>query len=282
VEQSSNIHVIRSGAESLVARYVWKASRSACAVEQEKILPKGTAEIIFNLTDSTLCFKDAEQERFELFKCSINGLNTSPFHLIKGRSQTFIGIQLHAYALKWIFGIPGKEFTDKVFDGFDVCPSLRTLYERLTGENSFDTQVELILDWLRMRLQSAKVISDRSLLFDLHSERREEELSVSSICKRYNLSDRHLRRLASDHLGINTEDFVLYRKYLNAFERLHHGSEQLTTVALESGFYDQAHFNKTFKAYTGLVPSEYRRQKSELIGHLYYAPGQSDLISQTY
>jgi AraC-like DNA-binding protein len=34
---------------------------------------------------------------------------------------------------------------------------------------------------------------------------------------------------------------------------------QLTEVALESGFYDQSHFSKVFKWYTGITPDKYQK-----------------------
>jgi AraC-like DNA-binding protein len=66
------------------------------------------------------------------------------------------------------------------------------------------------------------------------------------------------------------EDFLLYRKYVRALLQLHEPSWPLTAVTYESGFYDQSHFIREFKAFTRLTPGEYRKQMSHLPGHLFF------------
>jgi AraC-like DNA-binding protein len=87
--------------------------------------------------------------------------------------------------------------------------------------------------------------------------------------EREKLSERHLRRLCKQHLGLNAEDVLLYRKYIVALQHLHSADTFLTQVAYQSGFYDQSHFIREFKAFTGLTPGAYRKQMSQLPGHLF-------------
>ena len=95
--QTDNIFFPEASSESFPIKYIWKVNKSDFGIEKEKILPKGTAEIIFNLSKNVLCFKDSESSTFGFYQCNINGLNTSPVHLIKNESQTFIGIQMHVF-----------------------------------------------------------------------------------------------------------------------------------------------------------------------------------------
>lgn len=270
MKQSENIFYPDSSPENILVRNIWKIHKSGLGFQKEKILPKGTAEIIFNLSERIFCFKDSEKSTFEFYKCSINGLNTSPYHLIKNETQTFIGIQLHAFALKYLFNIPVVEFTNQVHNGFDICNSLKELFEELLSIDLFDRQVSLILIWLKQRLMLQKEPTSKCILFNLHSCPDIENLSVKYICKQYNLSDRHLRRLSTEYLGMNTEDFILYRKYLSSLYNIHKENNSLTSIAYRSRFYDQAHFIREFKTFTGITPGEYRKQMSDLPGHLFY------------
>jgi AraC-like DNA-binding protein len=92
----------------------------------------------------------------------------------------------------------------------------------------------------------------------------------------YNVSERHLSRLCKEFLGVKAEDFILYRKYLAGLARLHDPSAPLTEVAYASGFYDQSHFIREFKAFTGLTPKQYRKQMSDLPGHLFSPQNSSE------
>jgi AraC-like DNA-binding protein len=269
MQQQTNLFYISNSPYNRLIRNIWQVSKSECSREKEKILPKGTAEIIFNFSDQMFSFKEREKEKTHFYPCVINGINTTPFHLLKGQQQEFIGIQLHAYALKYLFNIPSCEFTDQVLDGFDVCASLQQLAEVLAGTTLFQERVKLILRWVEKQMKTNHFELERSSIFDLYHSPLREDASVGSMANYCNLSERHLRRLCKEHLGLKAEDFLLYRKYLSALQHLHMPDTSLTQVAYESGFYDQSHFIREFKAFTGLTPGAYRKQMSHLPGHLF-------------
>lgn len=270
MQQSTKIFYPDSSPENSLIKYIWQITKSDCGVEKEIILPKGTSEIIFNMSENTLCFKDSDNSSFNLFRCIINGINTIPHYLIKNESQHFIGIQLHPYALKYLFELPNKEFTNQVLDGFNLCNSLSSLYDELSTVLHFDQRVILILKWFRQKIGTKYRQSDKSVIFDLCYLSSVENQSVKSISKAYNFSDRHLRRLSNDYLGMNTEDFIMYRKYLKSLLSLHDTNKTLTEIAYESAYYDQSHFIREFKAFTGLTPGDYRKNMSGLPGHLFF------------
>ncbi len=259
----------RDNFERTLFKSIWRAERTPTATEEEIILPKGTAEIIFNLTQRTFCYKETENKGGYLPSCFINGLNTSPWHLVRRESQTFLGIQLHVSALRFVFGIPAGEFTDRIINGFEVCRQLQDLSEQIATELDFGRQASLIIRWLRQQAVVEDNDAERALLFNLHSRDDILDLSVKTLCRNLNLSDRHLRRLSAHYLGINTEDFILYRRFVKALFETHDTNLPLSAIAYDCGFYDQAHFIRSFRAYAGITPGEYRQTMSDLPGHLY-------------
>ena len=46
-------------------------------------------------------------------------------------------------------------------------------------------------------------------------------------------------------------------RFERALQRVRAGAD-LVDVALDSGYYDQAHFNRDFRAFAGVTPTEYR------------------------
>jgi AraC-like DNA-binding protein len=276
MQTTSDIYFPRTAPENGLVRFVWQATRVGCGTEKEMILPKGTAEIIFNLADKAFCFRNSEKAASDFYGCSINGLNTAPFNLVKSNVQTFVGIQLQPYALRFLFGIPSTEFTDRLVNGFDVCDSLRVLHEELSLAAGFKDRVPLILRWLGQKIKIRSGQLDRSVIFDLHQSPDLEHQSVKSLSAYYNVSERHLGRLCNEFLGVKAEEFIGYRKYLASLAGLHDPSVSLTEVAYASGFYDQSHFIREFKAFTGLTPKQYRQQMSHLPGHLFSPQNASD------
>jgi AraC-like DNA-binding protein len=68
---------------------------------------------------------------------------------------------------------------------------------------------------------------------------------------------------------MNTEEILLYKKYLHAVHLMHTTNLSLTEIAYRSRFSDQSHFIKTFKTYTNMTPGAYNRAKSAMKGHIY-------------
>lgn len=75
-------------------------------------------------------------------------------------------------------------------------------------------------------------------------------------------------RFAQDWLGMNTEDFIQYHKYLYCLHLLRDSKQTLTEIAYEAGYYDQSHFIREFKSYTNLTPKQYREANVEFHGHI--------------
>jgi hypothetical protein len=73
MQTSSDIYFLRTAPENGLVRFVWQLTKVGCGVEKETILPKGTAEIIFNLSPRTLYFRDSEKAAADFHGCAING-----------------------------------------------------------------------------------------------------------------------------------------------------------------------------------------------------------------
>lgn len=72
------------------------------------------------------------------------------------------------------------------------------------------------------------------------------------------LSLRALQRLFKDYVGIGPKWVIQRYRLHEAIARLDAGTEvDLPALALELGYFDQAHFNRQFKALVGRTPLEY-------------------------
>jgi AraC-like DNA-binding protein len=80
---------------------------------------------------------------------------------------------------------------------------------------------------------------------------------VDQLATRAGRSPRSLQRLFREYVGV-TPKWVLQRLRLHeAAERMAGGAGDWAALALDLGYFDQAHFIKDFKAITGRSPAEY-------------------------
>lgn len=87
-----------------------------------------------------------------------------------------------------------------------------------------------------------------------------EEVSVAAVARALGLSERQLERRFLRQVGITPKRFASLRRFERAVA-LAARSGSLTEVALEAGYYDQSHFIRDFRRYTGASPGSALRHK---------------------
>lgn len=87
-------------------------------------------------------------------------------------------------------------------------------------------------------------------------------LSIGSLSDRFNISKSHLRLLFNEQVGMSPKEYskILRIKYIHTLLKTD-SSYQLTQLAHQLGYYDQAHFIKDFQSVTGLTPGKYSKIK---------------------
>ncbi|MFM7350463.1 MAG: helix-turn-helix domain-containing protein [Erythrobacter sp.] len=93
---------------------------------------------------------------------------------------------------------------------------------------------------------------------------REEGLTLGDVARRLGTSTRTLSRALSEGAGCNFNTFINGLRVEAVKRALLAGrSEDLLTLALESGFNSKASFNRAFLRHTGMTPSRWRSTASQ-------------------
>ncbi|MCC6601408.1 MAG: helix-turn-helix transcriptional regulator [Crocinitomicaceae bacterium] len=262
----SDIYYPTSESEKVFINNIWTLTEENFHRRKEIILPKGTAEIIFNFSDTIYYSTYSIPSPRELFTVFINGINFKPVELIKTGRQRFLGIQMSSIGFRLLFNIPPGEFNNIVCDGSQICSELSILANELFDKKEFAPQVEIILSWIRKKNNTnsfSKHITRAQQLMNCNNL-----LTVAKVSREVCISERQLRRFSQDWMGMNTEEFILYRKYLHCLHLLHTSTANLTGIGLQAGYYDQSHFIREFRSFTNMTPSQYKEARAEYPGHI--------------
>lgn len=85
-------------------------------------------------------------------------------------------------------------------------------------------------------------------------------MTVERVAARWHLGTRKLQRLFNDEVGIGPKWVINRYRLHEALERLQQGHDVCwSELALELGYFDQAHFIRDFKALVGRSPADYAR-----------------------
>lgn len=83
--------------------------------------------------------------------------------------------------------------------------------------------------------------------------------SLPAFAERLGVSDRYLRRLFRQHLGVSPVKYANYQRAMFAKQLLQQTALPITEVAYRAGFGSARRFNDVFMALTGLNPRQMRR-----------------------
>ncbi len=82
-------------------------------------------------------------------------------------------------------------------------------------------------------------------------------VAVAVMAQSIGLSERQLERLFKKYIGLSPKFYTRIIRFSTIFELIQQEDPGWAGLAYESGFYDQSHFIRNFKAFTGEDPSRY-------------------------
>lgn len=87
-------------------------------------------------------------------------------------------------------------------------------------------------------------------------------LTLTDVAGALFVSGNYLSTLFKQELGINFLDYLHQYRIDKAKALLQSGELKIQTIAREVGYFDEAHFTRTFKKWAGMLPSQYKREKA--------------------
>jgi AraC family transcriptional regulator of adaptative response / DNA-3-methyladenine glycosylase II len=93
---------------------------------------------------------------------------------------------------------------------------------------------------------------------------RDGEYRMSSLCDRIGVSERHLRRVFEEGIGIAPKEWLRQERMVAARSRLREGSP-IKEVAIDLGFTTPKMFSRDFQTFHGVKPTEFQRREFEKI-----------------
>jgi len=89
-----------------------------------------------------------------------------------------------------------------------------------------------------------------------------QQTNLTEFSERLGISDRYLRLLFQEHLGMSPKQYAQYHQLMFAKQLLHDSSLNIGDIALASGFNSVRRFNDAFQKILKLTPSDLRKKTS--------------------
>lgn len=189
--------------------------------------------------------------------CFLSGVSTEPYQLGFSGQIASLGVIFRSTAFKDVFKLPDlTEFINKRIDadlflGKKLQNFMDALYEAPTPEAKIQIANRYFLDWFRPRLEGL-------WLTDLAANAILEArgfINMDDLAQRLCITSRHLRRIFNAQMGVSPKYFARIKRFGYAYYCLNSAHFNWRELTGPNGFYDQAHFIKEFKHFSGVAPS---------------------------
>jgi AraC-like DNA-binding protein len=94
-------------------------------------------------------------------------------------------------------------------------------------------------------------------------------LTIAAIQEKTGFSNKHFIHLFEKYVGASPKTYLRIMKFQRVLRAVEEARQiQWTDIAYSCGYYDQAHFIKEFKRFSGFNPGAYLSERGEFLNYL--------------
>jgi AraC-like DNA-binding protein len=237
--------------------YFWSL-RDAPSHARERIVPSGTIELVINLAENEFRIygRDTQADVCRRFPGAIvSGCYRVPFGIDTREHTSLVGVHFRPGGASGLLGAPPGEIADAhvALEGL-WGPRARELRERLgTAPDSparFDILERVLVGRVPVRRGGRSAV--KAALRALECPRVE----IGEIAKNLGLSRRRLIEIFAEDVGMTPKRYARVRRFQRALAHAKTRPARWAELALQCGYFDQAHLCREWAELTGLSPAE--------------------------
>ena len=246
---------------------VWFFSGYMPDQPRERILPDGTSELLINLQEVPRTLFDAEGPgRHRSFRRAwLSGPSSESKVIDALPDSSLMGARFKPGGLAAFLREPVDEIANRVIDldalwGRAADRMREQLLEAATPESRIARLERILLGLLGER--AVDPVATRAL--SMFEGAPPDTGGVGAVAAEIGLSHKQLVARFRRAVGLTPKLYCRLLRFQRALARAHSRLDvDWAEIALETGYYDQAHFNRDFREFSGLTPSAYRALRGD-------------------
>ncbi len=206
---------------------------------QHTILPDGCFDLIVEFQQGVLTI------------VKLTGIWTEPKHLDIPKNKTYIAIRFKLLSAEYLFQREIKTI-------LNTSLSLPFHFWNINsfGNNEFQKFVTTITQQLEKSIDINKIDNRKLKLFDLVYHQNVN--SVSELSEKIFWSSRQINRYFTAQFGFSLKEFFKIVRFKSSYRQLSEGK-----LYPENSYFDQSHFIKEIKKYSGVTPKELHKNQND-------------------
>ena len=239
--------------------------------QKQKIIPDGCIEMTFNFRDGIKRYI-SDDEYVVHPRSMVMGQRTKSYFIEPVGHVDSFAICFYPHGFANFVNTPLKDLVDMEVPVKDLFGAVRSdeLEEKMIQATDAQQRIKIIEDFLLKILHDSTTIENivKTTVDALITSKGTS--SINTILKDDLAKRRKLERNFKKQIGISPKQLWKVIRLHTALKMLLNKNENLTSIAYESEYFDQAHFIKDFKEFTGVTPKEFVGDESMTLASLFY------------
>jgi len=258
--------------ESLISCYWTLEVPAESDSQRQRIIPDGTIEMAFILGDDIKRYT-SENEFIIQPRAMVLGQTIEPFYIEPTGYVNTFAIRFYPYGFANFVSIPIKNLANKEtpIELLFGEKTAKLLEQKIIDAANSGERIEIIENFLLGKLKEKTTIdhivkTTIDALFATNGSASVSEILKADLSKR-----RQLERNFKKQIGVSPKQLGKVIRLQTALKMLLNKKEEnLTDIAYQSEYFDQAHFTKDFKEFTGINPKEFLGNENMALSALFY------------
>ena len=233
--------------------------------ERQRIVPDGCIEMIFHHGD--LYRQYLPDNSFIIQpRCFVFGQLTNPLEIESTGTTGIFAVRFQPYGFKPISPLPIKSLENRAVPLTELFTEAGvTLSDLILKQSVIEDKIKIVEHFIMGRLMQDQSIDTliKSTIELIVSTKGAHP--INDLSDQMQIKKRQLQRKFSSKVGITPKQLSQIIRLQATLSRLLNGDyNSLTSLAYEEGFFDQAHFIKEFKQFTGQTPKDFYKDNLKL------------------
>lgn len=224
----------------------------------ERILPTGNIELMFHYK-KTFVVKSLERVTKQP-RSFVSGISSNFSDVTTCGESGVIAVTFYPHGASHFLSFPLSEIENSSVGLENIFNTkIKHIEEQICTANSLVERIEIIERFLR---KCFNPINNNDLLLIKKSvvliNQSKGQINASELSGKLFYTSKSLERKFSALLGKTPKQFIRIVRFQGVIQDFSNSrNKQLTQLAYENGYFDQAHFVKDFKALSGYTPKEF-------------------------
>lgn len=234
------------------------------------IVPNGCVKLVLPYRERIFSHSDGSAVTHLEMMCTVIGQMEAPSRIVPERGTCAFGMGLRPETAYRFFPHAASDLARGIYRADEIWGSGGAeLRDRMGTLQSVEERVNCFQSFLLSRLDAC-THSDAFVEFAVKEILRQRgRVSIEELCRDGGYSRQHVDRKFAEFVGLSPKKFAGIIRFYHAYKALNgqagergESSLLLSEDDLYEDYYDQSHFIREFKRYTGVSPRDYKRRSN--------------------